>query len=365
MQNPWEHPKFDPGGHSDRLDSRDYDWREVGAALPPFDWNKGYDVEAELAGVLKMPGFSLPVKNQDGSLSCGGQAWGNQSGVLEAFATGSFEERSAKYIYSQTYVPGGGSRGRDNCKILIKQGCARESVLSSYENGNPPSETFMQRSEDISVGVRSDAKNSRALAYANVPCDIDMVAQAMAANHGAIILVQGSNNGTWGSAIPQPPQNGDNIWRHWIYCGKAMLVDGVKMIKVLNSWGTGAGENGWQWISEKYFRTTLFTNGAAVESCWTHVVNTAAAVGAFAYSFDRDLKQTDTGLDVISLQQALQSLGFFPANLSPTGYYGTTTAQSLLKFQLKNQVAPVNQLILLGGRNCGPATRSALNKLFS
>jgi len=56
-------------------DPRDYQWgKDVGMATIPFDWDKGYDVEEEVSKVLGVP-FKLPVKNQNGSSSCGGQAW--------------------------------------------------------------------------------------------------------------------------------------------------------------------------------------------------------------------------------------------------------------------------------------------------
>ena len=100
-------PNFDPGGVPDRVDNRDFKWDEIGFGTSPFDWQKGFDIEFEL-------GTKLPTKDQDGSYSCGGQAWSQYAGVLEATFSGTLEERSAKFFYAQTYQKGGGSSGRDN-----------------------------------------------------------------------------------------------------------------------------------------------------------------------------------------------------------------------------------------------------------
>ncbi len=98
---------FSPGAIASPDDERDYQWSEIGANAALFDWDTGYDVEQEL-------GYKLAPKDQGASSSCGGQAWSMYAAVLEALATSSFEERSAKYIYAQTCVAGGGSAGRSN-----------------------------------------------------------------------------------------------------------------------------------------------------------------------------------------------------------------------------------------------------------
>ncbi len=360
MPRYWENPDFNPGGLPDKADPRDYEWPEIAAGLPPFDWNAGYDIEQVL-------GRTLPVKSQNGSGSCGGQAWSQYAGVLGAILTGEFKEKSAKYIYAQTFVqPNGGSGGRDNCNVLIKQGCCDESALSSYENGKPPSESYMERYQDVSEPDRENAKFDRALAYANVPVAIDAVAQAMSANHGAILLIRGSNNGSWGTSTPKPPVDTDPyIWSHWIYCGKARLINGQKTISFINSWGPEVGESGWQTLTEAYFAAQLSGYGQAIWSCWTHVINTHPVPSAFAYNFARPMRSGDQSEDIAALQAALQSDGDFPASVPISGYYGGITSRAVLAFQSKHQVAPAAELAALAGRFVGPATLAALNAIFN
>jgi hypothetical protein len=273
--NTLESEQFNPGAIKDTPDERDWQWgREVGDASAPFDWEKGFDIEQELKAVLSDPAFIIKAKDQNGSFSCGGQAWSYYAAVLSAFFRKQYQEKSAKFIYSQTFVGTGGSGGRENCNIGIKQGWAAEALVPSYENGNPPNEAFMERPQDISQAARDEASVDKALGYANVAVSIDLIAQAMRDCHGLVIGLTGTNNYTWRSAFPLPPKAGEAPWYHWLYVGKAKLINGVKYIAVLNSWNEKTGELGWQWISESYVTNTVPLYGASIWSVWTHIYNT-------------------------------------------------------------------------------------------
>lgn len=250
------------GAIKDVPDERDYKWSRVaGASL--FDWDKGFDVEKEL-------GIKLKTKDQGRAGSCGGQAWSYYGAVIEAQATKTMEERSAKFIYSQTVVPPAGSNGRPNCEICINQGWALESDCPSYENGKPPSEEFMQRVQDITAKARNNATYSKALVYANVNPNIDLIANAVQANYGCVIGIEGQDNGTWLSTYPKPPMKTE--WAHWLYVGGAVKLNGKKYLKVKNSWGDSIGANGWQFIGEDYFEAHKVWPG------WTLVFNKANLV---------------------------------------------------------------------------------------
>jgi hypothetical protein len=266
------------GAYEDRVDVRDFNFSEIASGLPPFDWNQGYDVYSVLSN-------KLPVKDQGMSSSCGGQAFAYQAEVLEGIMNGTLQEKSAKSIYARTYLPGGGSYFRDNSNEFVKYGAADENILTSYENGKPPSEAFMERGQDITQAVINDAKFTEAISYADVNLDIDSVAQAMRANNGAIIIIRGDNNGTWFGKYPQPPTGNRPYWYHFLCCLKATMVNGKKYIGVLNSWGSGVGDNGWQWLSEDWFTTG---NVLAVR---THIIN-KDAVGWVASEYVQNDRTT-------------------------------------------------------------------------
>ncbi|MDD4609449.1 MAG: hypothetical protein PHY71_04765 [Bacteroidaceae bacterium] len=191
---------------------------------------------------------------------------------MEFILTKTFEERSAKFLYSQCWLNGGGSRARDLCKILKAQGDCREIFLPSYyKDGSPLSEADYQDTASINNIIRNDAVGAKAIDYAYLDVlTIDTVAQATKANWGVVIGVTGDDNGTWHSKFPTPPIKGE--WGHWLFVIGAKLINGKKYIKVLNSWGEKIGENGKQWISEDYFNT-ICKGYNAVWEAWTMVLN--------------------------------------------------------------------------------------------
>lgn len=352
---------FNPGGLKDRFDNRDYHWTEVGFGSLPFNWSTVFDIEEEISKVMSIPSFKLTVKDQGGSGSCGGQAWAYLAEVLEAINTKTYEPRSAKYVYSQTYVPQGGSYGRDNADIFIKQGVSEESKLTSYENSQPPFEAFMRKSEDITYDIRENAKLSMSSSYVQTGIDINTVAQAIRDTGGVILGISGSNNGTWGSTMPIPPVAGDAIWRHWIYAGKVKTINGKKYIGCFNSWGNNVGDAGWQWISEDYFASP-----DAIFSGWTHVYSTnTPIVTPFKHTFVKQLDYGMTDPEVMWLQKALTLEGFFPKTVIPTNYFGNITKQSLQSFQIKYNIVSSGIPSTTGFGRVGPKTISKLNQLYA
>lgn len=220
----------------------------------------------------------------------------------------------------------------------------------------------------ITAAARFDAKSSRLLSYANVNTDIDIVAQAIRENKGVVLGITGVNNGTWESNMPKPPTNSapSARWYHWVYAGKAKVINGKKYIGILNSWGN-VGDKGWQWLSEDYFKTILSdAHGAtAIWSAWTHVFNAEVTPPSFTHNFVVELRYGRSGSEVVALQKALQSMGIFPETVPCTGYYGDITRKAVLDFQVKFTVAPMLELLALNGKVVGVKTRAQLNKLFN
>ena len=297
------------GALKDKKDKRDYKYKDAVIALGivPFDWDKGYDIEENL-------GIKLTIKDQDGSGSCGGQAWGYYGQSLDPDQ----DEKSAKFIYSQTFIPPAGSDGRTNCQLVIDKGWGTEKLTSSYENSQPPSEKFMQRKEDITSQAFSQALTDKALSYANVGSDINLIAQAVRENKGCVIGLTGKNNGTWSSAFPLPPSKVDNTcWNHWLYVGKAKVINGKKYLGVCNSWGN-IGQKGWQWIPEEYVKYPF------VWSCWTLVYNFPKFI------FTKTLKMWSWNNDVKELQKRL--------GCWQDGIFGPITRRAVKLYQSKHHL---------------------------
>lgn len=224
--------KFRP--HNDKL--------RFAAPFQAFDWNVGYDIEKDL-------GVSLPVKNQGVSLSCGGQAAATLELVNELFLTKTFRERSAKDIYSHIWVSGGGTTSNRIIWHMTTKGIAEEALVPSYENGQPPSEQFMEDVSYDTQAIETNALSAVDTQGISIGLTIDKIAQAVQDYGGVILAIAGENNGTWLSPFPTPPQTPE--WGHFVYVGKAKMINGKKYIGILNSWGD-IGDKGWQWLGEDY-----------------------------------------------------------------------------------------------------------------
>lgn len=280
-----------------KKDFRDLKYASVATASLPFDWNAGFDVGAVIDATLGNTPFTTPTKNQGPSGSCGGQGGSYYEAVLKLLNVGSFDEKSAKNIYSQIFYPGGGTTLRDILNLLTMKGAASESLVPSYENGLPPSELFMEDTS-LNASAATNALTSLGLSYAFVAPNIDAYAQAIRDNNGMIMEIQGGNNGTWLSNYPVAPVQAE--WAHFLFCGKAKMINGKKMIGVHNSWGASVGENGWQWISEDYFKSGFIMEGGVIYQ--TSAILTAQKIKTIS--------------SLIGLLQKLKDMMFGPTKLT-------------------------------------------------
>lgn len=325
----------------------DYKYGEhVGYSSMPFDWDKGYDAEAEL-------GLTMKVKNQNGSFSCGGQAGSYYAQLINGIYDKEYTEKSAKYLYSQAFIGNGGSFIYD-IMTIAKAGTSDEVLCPSYDAGNAPSEAFMQRKGDITQEAINNAKTDRIAAYAFVDYNIEEVAKAIRDNQGCIIGITGKDNGTWLSAFPKPPAVIDgSCWRHWVYACKAKMINGKRYIGFINSWGN-IGDNGVQWIAEDYFNTP-----EAIFTVATMIV-LKDTINDFNFTKDLWLGKTDT--EVKELQKFLNKNGF-PVAITGVGstgketnYFGFLTRSALARYQKAHGISPAVGYF-------GPITRKYINNL--
>lgn len=250
---------FGNGCVVDTSDERDFELDHLLGAGEPFDWEKGYDVEGEL-------GITIPVKDQNGSYSCVGQAIASLAYVLncaEVKASGianKVPEMSAKSVYSQiTLGYGKGSSIRDAMSLLCDYGINTEEDVPSYKDGKPPKEDFFMGKLWMNSGLDDKAKMFKGKEFRTLRAkdNIDLMAQAIRDNYAVVLGVQGCNNGTWRDIFPQV---GNKDWGHAMLGGKAVMIGGKKYIGVLNSWGLKTGGQGWQWLGEEWFKDDYVFN---------------------------------------------------------------------------------------------------------
>jgi len=242
--------QFGTGAFQDPLDTKDrqYDGIVFGAA--PFDWAKGYDIE-------KVINTTIPIKHQNGSSACVGEAWAYYIAVLNAIETGVYAEISAKAVYSQIALPSGGAYIREGGKLVVNWGAVLELLISSYENGKPPSEIFMKELGWKIAKIDEIAKKLSAKEFRMIQdITMEIVAQGIRDNYGVVGGVQGANNGTWNTLEPKP---GDKDWGHALFLGKAGIDEKGKFIATPNSWGDNfKGE--WQKLRAEWFTSGYMFN---------------------------------------------------------------------------------------------------------
>lgn len=228
------------GAIHDKTDLRDYRFDVVGAAVqtPP---------------VFSLRDKIIAIKDQGATLSCGGQAFSYYAEVLTQLRDGKPTKLSAKDPYCNVFIPGQGSAARDLLGFLTNHGIATESNVPSYDNGQVPSEKFMEDTTQSSVPTtRQEAFQQLFHNYVSfTSTNIDQVKQAIYTGNGAVICV-GGNNPCWTTAngVLEVPQTID--WHHFIY-----LIgwdDTKKQFEFVNSWGTDWGDKGFGWMPYGYLQ---------------------------------------------------------------------------------------------------------------
>ena len=247
-------------------DPRDIKYEEHIGGFSPFDWATGFDVEKHL-------NFTLPIKNQWSSESCVGQGWSYKTAIANLAITGKYDEVSAKAIYSQIFLPGGGADIRQGGLLTTKFGELLESIVASHKADGSVDEPFMEDTSWITPQLITMAKNLQTQSVATVnSTDMDTWACAIRDNNGIVAGVTGTNNGTWNSLEPTPPTDTtpqNSLWGHCLYFGKAGVDSKGKYISTPNSWGSRGKDDlhpdGWQKLRQSWFDE----NGKWLFNAWT------------------------------------------------------------------------------------------------
>jgi len=201
------------------------------------------------------------VENQDGSSSCVSQAFSSYSEVLNTIETGEKKQLSPRDIYSLTFLPQGGSYLRDAAKKICNSGVVPEDEAPSYDNGNPPSETFMRNRADITEIADEDGMKYLAKTFITWDnTNFDTYKRAIYQGNGCVIACRG-NDVCWANAKIQTPDVASQAtWGHGIFCCGWKVIDGIEYLEFLNSWGTEWGDGGYGYLPKSYIEKGLVFN---------------------------------------------------------------------------------------------------------
>jgi hypothetical protein len=199
------------------------DYRDIVLGDIPFtpdpncpSWEQGFNNEIKY-GKLKR-------EHQGSSSSCVGQGWSKYLEMLNLIETGEAIDLSARDIYSQIFLPNGGSYIREGAKIAVNHGNCREELMLSYENDKNPSEEFM-RERDATEETVNDALIYRSKKFVHLDTSHPL------------------NDNDWENVRQIIWQFGGFVSgykRHCMYAAEYGLVNLKKAIKFVNSYGEGS-----------------------------------------------------------------------------------------------------------------------------
>lgn len=244
--------EFGAGAISDPIDLRDESYDEVVMGEAPLtneEWLRGFDIEKKL-------NFELPIKHQNGSLSCVWQAISYYVGILNLVETKIYKEVSAKAGYSQVCLPQGGAYIRSGIKLAVNWGALTENIVPSYKNNKPPPEKFMRDLSWKNEAIDKKAKVLQAKRYKMIESknNMDLFAMAIRDNGGVVGGLYMGNSSTWRTNEPKPTTREGG---HALYYGKFGIDKLGKYIATPNSWGDRKKDelhpDGWQKLRQDYF----------------------------------------------------------------------------------------------------------------
>lgn len=242
---------FNPGCLPDPVDKRDRKFEDVAMGAALVDWSKEFRVDKSL-------GFNFIIENQNGSLSCVGQAVSKYGEVLNFVEELKIVDLSPKSIYGQIFIPAtGGAYIRSGMAVPVNVGIAEEKDVPSYEYiqmsyglvKNPPTEDFM-RDFTLTDDLRAKMKRYKAKEYRSIGnANFDLIATAIRDNNGAVTGFNGSNEGwfskeAYETGIVVPPKPGESVWGHAIFLIGYGQDERGKYVLFINSWSESWGLTG-------------------------------------------------------------------------------------------------------------------------
>lgn len=222
---------------------RDQQFR-LGATPSLIDWSIPFNVDS---GFLKQ-------RDQKSSNSCTAQATSYYCEALEKLDRSKDENYSARYVYSQSFLPGGGAYIWKAMSIPLKGSASALSV----PDGDSLESTMTNASLNKNAIIEA-----RADKYAVIPrSNIDQLAQIIKDYKGFVTGFNGWNGmfATDGTVIDWSKSD----WGHAVYvCGYEMR-NGKKCLKFKNSWTANWGSGGFGYFPED------FVNSGMMFDCYTY-----------------------------------------------------------------------------------------------
>ena len=338
------------------------------------DYEKSKDFTAD--EVLPVKGINigtLPtnpriflLRNQANSGSCVAQSIAKQFEMLDEKNDLAY---SATPIYSKRINrPQAGMIGSDALQIAVKQGTALENNIPSQLMSDSQIDGYMWYGTDL---VKDKPTNYFIISDQNGKVNFEKLVESILTYKNAIIYVSATIS-KW-TRVPKP-HTSDGTLSHGVACGSVINYKGTPYVIIDDSWG----------VLNKYYNIDLEQElvsllGEGQRALSKEFIEKHCYFAASFLTFKYEENPTPTNYkfeeilnfgerdktrkDIEELQNKLKKLGFFPVDIPSTGYFGQITANAVYAFQVRYNVAILQELNLLKGRRVGSKTIAALNKI--
>ena len=346
--------KFQSGA---RIDTRpteaklkDYKFEELVAAANPVNW-------------IEKPQSTwrhFPIFNQDGSGSCVAQTIAKLLGILYWIKNGTYVHFSATHIYQQRVNKPATGMGAVDAFSIAQKGVTLEELVYSQEMSDVQMDDVFIPQYKKDVGAIFKISN-----YIEVPVkDIDTIASIIQTTKKGVMVWFYFKTDEWTAhptvLYPNLDLNALGTSRHSVAAVDFTLQNGKKCLIIDDSWGTSHGLAGERVIDEDFFKARNWF--AAYPIAFKFDLGDQNLMPHHIFTVPLEFGQTDD--DIKMLQDILRYEGLFPTNTASTGYYGAVTAKALLAWQIRFEVAPLEELNQLAGRRAGSKTIAKLNQIY-
>lgn len=307
----------------------------------------------------------FPIFDQNGSGSCVAQTAAKMLGINYFINEGSYVHFSATDIYQQrSNRPSGGMIGVEGLR-LAGQGVTLEDLAPSQNLKDSQMDNYLIAPYKHKVGDVFKVDGEPVVLPTR---DIDTIASVIQRTQKGVMVWFYFERREWTDEPRVRNTNltltGSSTVRHSVTAVDFFKIDGKRYLLIEDSWGPEYGKGGRRLISEDFFAARNWFAGYIMNFKFDDSKDDNKP----RHAFPNDLKYSPVvhygNADVIALQDILKYEGLFPKNIESTGWYGSVTADAVLKFQLKYKVAPEAELRELAGKVVGPKTREALNQLY-
>jgi hypothetical protein len=319
--------------------AKDFSQEEFVASANPVNWQEKQDKDWRV----------FPVLNQFYTLKCVAFTTAKLAMINFWLKTKEYLHFSPNSIYDyRVNKPSGGMIGDDAFGIWKDKGISLEAVAKSNQ---------VQETEPIDLDLFSKevAKGFKLGNYITIPeKDFDRVASTIQTTGKGVMVWFYFTSREWSRDIPRVMDNLANPYvaeasRHSVTAVDFGLINGVEYLRIEDSAHFG-GKN-IRYITREFFNARNFLTKYPMNFNYEDpIVNPPTPP---TYQFTLTMRLGFNNPEVKELQLRLQSLGFFPNNVSTTTYFGNVTRTAVIAYQ--------NSKGLTADGIVGALTRAKLN----